>query len=108
MFAIAQPLIAGVAAPRRATAPLLRSGPATAAHPNTTTRAAILVSSSDANEKMKTNRATPLIAAAIAAAVAMNPVDAYAATVFAGKYVDPNHPHCPREISDTGRGDLER
>lgn len=39
----------------------------------------------------------------LAATVALGSVDpADASTVFAGKYIDPNHPHCPREIDANG------
>ena len=39
----------------------------------------------------------------LAATVALSSVDpADASTVFAGKYIDPNHPHCPREIDANG------
>jgi len=39
----------------------------------------------------------------LAATFAVGSVDpAQAATVFAGKYIDPNHPHCPREIDADG------
>ena len=39
----------------------------------------------------------------LAATVALGSVDpADTSTVFAGKYIDPNHPHCPREIDANG------
>jgi hypothetical protein len=40
-------------------------------------------------------------AATLAATLAATP-PALAATVFAGKYIDPNHPHCPRAIDEAG------
>lgn len=43
------------------------------------------------------------LAAALAATLASAPVDpAFASTVFEGKYIDPNHPHCPRAIDEAG------
>ena len=43
------------------------------------------------------------LAATLAATLVSAPVDAaFAQTVFAGSYIDPNHPHCPREIDDGG------
>ena len=43
------------------------------------------------------------LAAALAATLASAPVDpALASTVFEGKYIDPNHPHCPRDIDAAG------
>jgi F-box protein 18 (helicase) len=43
------------------------------------------------------------LAAALAATLASAPVDpAFASTVFEGKYIDPNHPHCPRDIDAAG------
>jgi F-box protein 18 (helicase) len=43
------------------------------------------------------------LAATLAATLVSAPVDpALAATVFTGKYIDPNHPHCPREIDASG------
>ena len=42
-------------------------------------------------------------AATLAATLVLAPADpAAATTVFAGKYIDPNHPHCPREIDADG------
>ena len=49
------------------------------------------------------SRPSAFAAATLAATLVLAPADpAAATTVFAGKYIDPNHPHCPREIDADG------
>lgn len=89
--AVSRPVIAAAPHRGRATAARVRAG-----------RPAVVVSASSSSSCDKVSTASPIVAAAVAAAVALTPAAATAATVFAGRYIDPNHPHCPREIDAEG------
>lgn len=95
--AVAQPF----AAPR-ATAPLrARAIPPAAVSPVSCSHVS---TKTDSDASLPARSASGLVAAAVAVTMTLAPVYAADAsdTVFAGRYIDPNHPHCPREIDADG------